>query len=204
MKMPYGRHTLLFLLAVAHLGCATPTPRENITRDYNHIREKWTRNDKLLNIFDLQLSIYATYLSREFRKARREFLTSLYAYDSQEVEKLRQQDEKEMQDGEAFLVGIFMPDRKYDKLDRKRSPWHIRMLVDSLPPLTPVKLIRKKLSRPEREALYPHLKMWDRIYIIVFQKVRDDNSLAIPPGARTLELALDGPLGAVRLIWKLK
>ena len=199
----YIRSALALAMTLA-VGCASVTPRERAAQAYDQVRERWTRKDKLLNRFDLQLSICATYLSKEFRRARREYLAVLYALSPGEVQKLEEKDADESGRGEAFLVGVFVPDRKHDKLDRKMSPWHLRMLVDDLEPLTPIEIRRTKISAPDRDALYPHLEIWDRVYTIVFPKARKDGSPAIPPGARKIKLALDGPLGTVRLVWNLQ
>ena len=190
---------LVLVLGVG--ACSGGDVRTQSTDAYERIRVLWTRQVETFERFDLQVSIAATFLSPEYREARRKYLSVLYQYGPTELEQLRAEEQKQQAEGEEFLVGIFVPDRKHDKLHRRHSPWHLRLLVDDLPPVTPVSILRDRRPRPEREVLYPHFEIWDRVYRVVFPRTREDGSPTIPPGARMVRLALDGPLGMARLVW---
>lgn len=201
--MPRRLGLLLALFGLT-LACSGRDLRGRSEDVYEAVRERWTRAAKSLERFDLQVSIAATYLSEEFRKARGEHLTVLYQYGPAEVSELEAAQRKDEALGEEFLVGIFVPDRKHDKLHRKHSPWHLRLLVDDLPPVTPAEIKRDRRPLPEREVLYPHFEIWDRVFRVFFPRQRPDGSPTIPPGAQVVRLALDGPLGLARLEWDLR
>jgi len=197
-------HGPLIVLGLLGLACSAVDVRQQSADRYEKVRTRWTRAAKSLERFDLQVSIAATFLSNEYCIARREHLTALYQYGPEEVARLEADGQKDQARGEEFLVGIFVPDRKHDKLHRRHSPWHLRLLVDELPPLTPVEIQRDRRPLPEREVLYPHFEIWDRVYRVFFPRERSDGSPAVPPGSRFVRLALDGPLGVARLEWDLQ
>lgn len=185
-------------LAAAGLLLASPIARAKAPKHekvYEKVLKQWTREDKVYvwDNFEARLVWHATYLSPEYRAARRERLAGLYEWTNEELVKKIREDAEEDSAGDEFFLSIYAGSSEWPEVGKDDGKWRIVLEQDGRAPVEAIKLERLPLTQAERE-LYPFLDKWSIAYLVRFPKM-------IRSGA-PFRIRMTGIPARSELLWK--
>ena len=142
---------------------------------YEKVLKKWTRDDRVYvwDNLEARLVWHATYLSPEFREARRQKMDEVYEWDQAELTKKIREDDDEARKNDVFFLVIYAGSSKWPEIGKDDATWRIVLESDGGAPVEAVKLERLPVTQLER-LLYPFIDHWSHTYLATFPKtVRD-------------------------------
>ncbi len=180
-------------------------PREYVATDYPDVLKRWTRNESLLNITDLDdlLTVTATFESWDFRWA----YVVRYAQDYRlTVEQRRELMDRTLRESSAshqFYVALYGSNRRWTDLSRPNSAWIVRLIDDHGDETAPVSIdLITKPGALER-TYFPYTSVWRQAFRIKFPHVAPDGRPTIAPNAKWIGLRFAGAEGNEELRWDL-
>jgi len=196
-------------LAVA--GCKEPRvslaggPREYVATDYPVVLKRWTRNESLVAISEMDdlLTVTATYESWDFRWS----YVIRYAQDYRlTVEQRRTLLERTLGETVAahhFYVALYGDNRRQTDLTKPNSAWIVRLIDDQGNETAPEKIdFISKPSALER-TYFPYTTVWRHAFRIRFPRAAADGRPTVAPDAKWFGLRFAGAQGNEELRWEL-
>ena len=127
--MRFPRLAPLALLALPLCACAEPKvslatgPREFVPTDYPQVLKRWTRDESLiqLNELDDKLTVTATFESWEFRWAYVVRYAADYRLTVEQRRELLERTLRETEDGHDFYVALYGSNWRWTDLSRPQS-----------------------------------------------------------------------------------
>jgi hypothetical protein len=176
----------LFLLVVpAGAGAGT---------SYKSALKEWTRTGKIYvwDNMEARLIWNATYLSSDFRAARREKLDALLEWTDEELARKVREDADESAAYDVFFLSVYAGSAVFPEVGKDDGLW--RFFLDANGTTSePAQVERLPVTQVER-TLYPHLDKWSRAYYVRFpKKLREMDGF-------TLRMA--GIPAASKLVWQ--
>lgn len=164
--LPGGVGLFLFLatLATAFAGI-----------HYHSALKKWTREDRIYTIdnFEARMIWHATYLSEEFRQARRDKTWKLLDLNAQEQERNLREDQRESEKYDVFFLSIYAGSSKFPEVGKDDGRWRLLLrtdLTDHGELIQPISFERVPVTQLERD-LYPYIDKWSYTYVAKFPRV---------------------------------
>lgn len=164
---------------------------------YNSILKKWTRKDQVYVMSNMEARLIwsATYLSDEFRQAKRERLAELFEWDEAEKAAAEKEDLQEAAKYDVFFLGVYAGSSEIPEIGKDVGSWRIVLETgegDTRRITKEVSFQRKAVTHTERE-LYPYLDKWSEAYEVKFPKTIQ---------SRPFKLRFTGIPARSELIWK--
>jgi hypothetical protein len=204
--------TRLLVAFVALCGCnpaSTPVslapPLERVTaKDYDRLRERWTRSAQIIKLLDTTLRVHATLYSPEFIAAFGAMNGQLFKLPDGERTKLERQLGDEARRTHSFFVAASTSDMRWNDLEGKESVWRMALVNDQQEQLTPVEVRPQRDITPTTIELFPFVGDFYRTYIVRFRQALPDGRPLVRADTRQLLLRFSGALGQTDLVWRLK
>jgi hypothetical protein len=138
---------------------------------YKSILKKWTRSDKVYVVdnFEARMIWNATYLSSDFRAARREKLTNLLEWNDEDLLDQVREDGEESAAFDVFFISIYAGSSKWPDIGRDDGKWRILLEPSHGPAVEAKEMERIPVTQVERE-LYPYVDKWSNAYYVRFPK----------------------------------
>src|SRR5580704_14056410 len=131
---------VLGLGAVAALACGCAVervslaggPREYVASDYPEILKRWTRDESLINVAELDtpLTVTATFESWDFRWAYVVRYAQDYRLTVEQRRDLLQKTLRESTESHQFYVALYGTNWRSTDLSRPNSAWIVRLIDD--------------------------------------------------------------------------
>jgi len=199
----------LVLAAASGAGCAqkqvpvdfSDTPRDYVAKDYDHVYERWTRHEQVLQEADVALEVWATYKSWDFRDAYIERYASIYSLSDADEKRLRDAQLDSYHAAYEFHVTAQSTNFKWNDLEKATSAWRTT-LIDALGhELAPESIKVEKLPDAYESQFFPHKTDFTKTYAIRFVVPADGSDFAgVKSGSLTLRFA--SPIGRVEVQWR--
>lgn len=137
---------------------------------YRSVLKRWTREgrDYSFDNLEMRLHWHVTYLSPEFREARREKLASDYEWSHEEQTRYDSQEMRETTREDQFFVAIYAGSNAWPEIGKDTGKWRI-VLETGGKRVEPLGLERVSLSEVER-GLYPYTDRWSKGFLLRFPK----------------------------------
>lgn len=205
------RASLLLIAGLLVTGCAgaheLPLGRalsqsvESITaRDYERVRQRWTRSDRVYRDLQTQLFISATFHTPAFRRAFAVTFSEIYGQGGQ----VTRQELVTLAEGIEgylnFFVSMYTPDLKDNDLDKADSIWGLRLSNEVGVAVRPAEIVRVKIDSNIR-AVYPNVGEFDRAYIVRFPLADRDGQPVLTETTSSLTLHIASALNKGALVW---
>ena len=136
---------------------------------------------------------HATYLSPEFREARRKKLAYLYEWNGSDLQKQIQSDQEEMAKYDVLFLGIYAGSSSLPEVGKNDKIWKIVLQAGDHNPVTSVAFEKISITQLEK-TLYPYLDKWSQAYMIRFPKSIQ--------GDEVIRLRMTGLPARSELVWK--
>ena len=199
------KRALLFL-ALLTAGCAGPDrlslqPRGGLTPDdYDDVLDDWTREDKLYNLLDSLMFVFATFHSPEFRKAFLLRHADVYGPGSEMASHLTLADPEAEQYHEFFL-SISTSRIEWNDLDKnKDSIWSVT-LVGTDPQDTVAGTVERIRTTANIRAIYPFVTDYARTYRVRFPLTTVSGKPILSNSTEQITLRIASALGACEMTW---
>lgn len=204
------RGALLLAMATVALGCGapridlSPAERELQPADYPRMFDIWTRNEQVLPIdgIDNVLTVSATMLSDEFRRAYVAKVAHDLRLSTAEREELSSQELVALERGHEFFITLMSGVNGADDLDPERGPWRLRLEDDSGRRVVPASVEEVRKPTTAETQYFSFLPKMRRAYRVVFPAVAEDGQPILMSGCRFFSLTFSSPLGNAALRWQ--
>jgi len=203
---------LAAVMALAGCGGGSPVvslkPPEKRARadDYDDQLQRWTRNEKIINLerLDTPLRVFATFFAPEFADAHVARLEDLFKISGRERDEKLRGFAKAFKEHFTFVVFAATTDRKWNDLHKKNSVWRLALVNDMQQQVAPSDVKRELTITETTRSLYPHVEPFYQMYTMRFPRVQEDGRPLVSSSTRALTLRFAGPLGKTELVWRLR
>ncbi len=192
-------------------GCAEPLvsmgggPREYVPSDYAQVLKRWTRNQSIIELTELDntLTVTATYESWDFRWAYVVRYAADYRLTVEQRRELLDRTLRETSDDHEFYVALYGTNWRWIDLGRPTSAWIVRLIDDQGNETAPSKI--ESIVKPSAidEHYFPYTTTWRRVFRIRFPPSTGDGRPTIAATARWFGLRFAGAEGNGELRWQL-
>ncbi|MBI2067405.1 MAG: hypothetical protein HYT77_05275 [Deltaproteobacteria bacterium] len=182
-----ARAVLFFFLLVVSASAAS---------DYGKVLDHWSRHARVFTTDNLEMKLkwHATYLSVDFREARRDKLSLLLAMSPKEVDRLKKEDLSDNSRYDDFMVALYVGSGGDSSLGTRTSDWNF-LLESEGQTVRAVSADYQPISQKQK-ILYSYLDPWSRLYRVRFPKtIRSGESFL---------LKMVGIPASSELVWKFK
>ncbi|MBM4379597.1 MAG: hypothetical protein FJ086_09905 [Deltaproteobacteria bacterium] len=196
-------------LAAVLPGCALVPPQvgapapvladASAERAYQSALGRATARDEVYAGLDTRLFTAATHQSTAFRAARTRRLAAFEGWFGEALQAALQREVAEAEQGNDFLLGMYVPDRREESLDGPRSGWRVALELPDGTQLLPTAVERLGRGTLRQRALYPYLGDFWVAYRVRFPRARPDGRDGWLEGAPGFVLKVGSTLGQARL-----
>jgi hypothetical protein len=198
-----------FLLACA---CSEPKvslapgPREYVPSDYPTILKRWTREESLIQLSELddKLTVTATFESWDFRWAYVVRYAADYRLTIEQRRELLDRTLRETDDNYEFYVALYGTNWRWTDLSRPTSAWIVRLIDDQGSETAPSKIDAIVKPGPLERRYFPYTSVWRHAFRIRFPREMRDGRPSISPRARWFGLRFAGAEGNEELHWDIE
>jgi hypothetical protein len=154
------------LLSIFLLCCGSSAQAGS---NYEKVLKKWTRSEEVFVLDNLEARLVwkATYLSDEFRQARRKFLTEHFQLSDKDIYE-RARDVAEAGQS-VFLVSIYAGSSKWSDVGKDEGLWRMALETADGRIIPATVFERIPVTQFERET-YPYVDQWSRFYRVSFEE----------------------------------
>jgi hypothetical protein len=180
-------------------------PREYVASDYPEILERWTREESLVNLSELEnpLTVTATFESWDFRWAYVIRYAQDYRLTVEQRRDLLEQTLKESTESHQFYVALYGSNFRWADLSRPNSAWIVRLIDDVGDETAPVEIQHIVKPGALERTYFPYTTVWRQAFRIRFPRTTPDRRPTIATNARWIGLRFAGAEGNQELRWVL-
>jgi hypothetical protein len=202
------RRALAALSVIALSACSTPKvsmapgPREYVADDYQLVLQRWTREEHLIQLSELDdlLTVSATYESWDFRWAYVVRYSQDYRLTTAQRRDLLDRTLAETKQDHEFYVALYGTKWRWSDLTKPESSWIVRLIDEKGNETAPSKLVKVKPG-PLETRYFPYTTPWRQAFRISFPATSEDGRPTIAPDAKWFGLRFAGPQGNEELHW---
>jgi hypothetical protein len=201
---------LLAFAAACLCACAEPKvslssgPREYVPSDYQEVLKRWTRDESLIQLSELddKLTVTATFESWDFRWAYVVKYAADYRLTVEQRRVLMERTLHETEDDHEFYVALYGgANWRWTDLSRPTSAWIVRLIDDQGSETAPAKIDPIIKPGPLERRYFPYTNVWRHAFRIRFPRHMGDGRPSISPTARWFGLRFAGAEGNEELHW---
>jgi hypothetical protein len=199
-------------VVLALCACAEPKvslatgPREYVATDYPQVLKRWTRDETLIELAELddKLTVTATFESWDFRWAYVVRYAADYRLTVEQRRELLERTLRETEDDHEFYVALYGTNWRWTDLSRPTSAWIVRLIDDEGNETAPTKIDAIVKPGPLERRYFPYTTVWRRAFRIRFPRFTGDGRPTIANSARWFGLRFAGAEGNEELRWEIE
>jgi hypothetical protein len=192
-------------------GCAEPKvslakgPREYVPSDYQQVLKRWTRDESLVQLSELddKLTVTATYESWDFRWSYVVRYAADYRLTVEQRRELLDRTLRETETDHEFYVALYGTNWRWTDLSRPTSAWTVRLIDDQGSETAPSKIEAIPKPGALEQRYFPYTTVWRRAFRIRFPRLTGDGRPTVAEGARWFGLRFAGAEGNEELRWEI-
>ena len=181
--------------------------REYVASDYPEVLKRWTRDESLINVAQLDdlLTVTATFESYDFRWAYVIRYAQDYRLTVEQRRTLLEQTLKEAAESHQFYVALYGgSNRRWTDLTKPNSAWIVRLIDDRGAETAPTTIEAVVKPGALERTYFPYTTVWRQVFRIKFPNLAPDGRPTIAPNAKWLGLRFAGAEGNEELRWDLQ
>jgi len=187
---------------VAHIAESAAPYR---TKDYKSVLDKWSHEARIHHGLKVALIALATFKSVDFRHAYAEEYAQAYKLRGEEKNRLVKSHMEAASHGHEFLLASFVPEKKWDDFDKRKSMWRLYLINDDQEHVEPVEVRKVKKQDPVITHFFPYITPWKSIYTVRFpHKSPETNQPIIKDSTMIIKFMMTSVLGTAEMSWKLR
>lgn len=181
--------------AVVFAGCASAQKNPHFQTmsagEVEDVIEANTRNKKIYDGFMNKMDVSATIHNQTVNKALLDQGARIYQWDATQYSEEKAKSEGLQAAKSEFFLSFFVPERKWDDLNKPQTKWKIFLDVGGK--RYEGKAVRWKANLSEVQSFYPHHTRWNTAYRLSFDVPTRELD------ANSSRLTITGPVGVVQL-----
>jgi len=201
---------LVPVAAVVLCACTEPKvslatgPREYVPSDYPVVLKRWTREQSLIQLSELddKLTVTATFESWDFRWAYVVRYADDYRLTVEQRRKILERTLRETEDDHEFYVALYGTNWRWTDLSRPTSAWIVRLIDDQGNETAPSKIESIVKPGPLERRYFPYTTVWRRAFRIRFPRFSGDGRPTIADNAQWFGMRFAGAEGNEELRWE--
>ena len=180
-------------------------PREYVATDYEVVLARWTRNEHLIALSELDdlLTVTATFESWDFRWAYVVRYAQDYRLSVEQRRVLLESTLNEARSHHQFFVALYGTNRRWIDLTKPTSAWIVRLIDDRGNETAPEEIVAIPKPGPIERTYFPYASVWRSVFRIKFPATTP-NGPAIAHDAKRVGLRFAGAQGSEELHWDLR
>jgi hypothetical protein len=180
-------------------------PREYVASDYPFILKRWTREQSLIELAELddKLTVTATFESWDFRWAYVVRYAADYRLTVEQRRDILERTLRETEDNHEFYVALYGTNWRWTDISRPTSAWIVRLIDDQGNETAPSKIDPIVKPGPLERRYFPYTTVWRRAFRIRFPRFSGDGRPSIAENARWFGVRFAGAEGNEELRWEL-
>jgi hypothetical protein len=202
----------LAVVALFLAGCAEPKvslsmgPREYVPSDYSQVLKRWTREESLFTLSELdsKLTVTATFESWDFRWAYVVRYAADYRLTIEQRRELLERTLRETEDDHEFYVALYGTNWRWTDLSRSTTAWIVRLIDDQGNETAPSKIESIIKPGPLERRYFPYTTVWRHAFRIRFPRQTGDGRPTIAGNAAWFGLRFAGAEGNQELRWDIE
>jgi hypothetical protein len=211
--MRRGLALALVLTSAAGLaGCAEDRvsigggPREYVATDYDEVLKRWTRDQSLINVTELEdfLTVTATFESWDFRWAYVVRYAQDYRLTVEQRRELLAKTLRESQESHQFYVALYGANWRWVDLTRPNTAWIVRLIDSAGNETAPIEIEHIVKPGALERTYFPYTTVYRQVFRIRFPRATPDGRPTIAPAAKWLGLRFAGAQGNEELHWDIE
>ena len=180
-------------------------PREYVPSDYPVILKRWTREQSLIQLSELddKLTVTATFESWDFRWAYVVRYAADYRLTVEQRRNILERTLRETEDDHEFYVALYGTNWRWTDLSRPTSAWIVRLIDDQGNETAPSKIEPIVKPGPLERRYFPYTTVWRRAFRIRFPRFSGDGRPTIADNAQWFGVRFAGAEGNEELRWEI-
>jgi hypothetical protein len=203
---------LVLTSAAGLAGCAEERvsmgggPREYVASDYDQVLRRWTRDQSLIDVTELEdfLTVTATFESWDFRWAYVVRYAQDYRLTVEQRRELLAKTLRESQQSHQFYVALYGANWRWVDLTRPNTAWIVRLIDSAGNETAPVEIEHIVKPGALERTYFPYTTVYRQVFRIRFPRATPDGLPTIAPTAKWLGLRFAGAQGNEELHWDLQ
>ena len=175
---------------------------QELDEKYENLLRTWTQSGIVHRDLDRMITVHATYLAPEFRKAFGVQYTKIFGIDPSKVDTDLELIATTTGQGHEFFIFADITEDAWNNLDERDAVW--RMALWGAPDqagLPPVSIHKFRGRGPNLKAFFPYIQGFGQSYLVTFP-YKQENSEAVISSEESLKIKLASAFGTVELFWK--
>jgi len=179
--------------------------REYVATDYPEVLKRWTRNEDLIAVAELDdlLTVTATFESYDFRWAYVVRYAQDYRLTVEQRRALLEKTLRESEEEHQFYVALYGSNRRWTDLTKPNSAWIVRLIDDRGDETAPTAIDAIPKPGALERTYFPYTTVWRQAFRIRFPNIAPDGRPTIAPNAKWVGLRFAGAEGNQELRWEL-
>lgn len=171
-------------------------------RDYQDVRQRWTRHAQIITDAGTVLEVWATLKSPEFRLGYVEHYADTYRLTDEDRVKLREDQLRQSQEVWEFHVDAQSTDYRWNDLEKRSSPWKITLVDAAGHALSPLSVEVPRLPELYVQEFFPTRTDFSRTYVVKFKVPTAEDSAFSGARSGYVTLRFAGPIAMTELVWR--
>lgn len=206
------RYLILFstwlIFSVIPASCA---PRaslrglQKLDQEYERLLRLWTSSGIVHRDLDRMLTVHATYLAPEFRKAFGLQYTKIFGIDPGKVDTDLELIATTTGQGHEFFIFTDISEDSWNNLDELDAVWRMALWGAPDQKGIPPSSIQKFRGRgPNLKAFFPYINSFGQSYLVTFPYKQENNEAVIDSEHGSLTVKIASAFGKVEIFWKVQ
>ena len=175
------------------------------TEHYEDVCDKWSREARVHHGFEAEYIVVGTYKSKAFRRAYVDEYAEAYKLNPEEKGQLLKDQFREADVHHEFQLALFVPEKKWEEIDKPESMWKLYLSNDSGDRVEPSEIQRVKQRDADTYHFFSYVTPWKTVYVVRFPyTVVGTNSPLVDEKTKSLTLVITSVLGTAQMEWDLE
>lgn len=204
----------IFLLAAVSMSAANCTKITRFvqtaknsyhTKNYEEVCDKWSREARVHHGFEVEYIVAGTFKSKAFRRAYVDEYAEAYKLNPEEKRLLLRDQLREADLNHEFQLALFVPEKKWEKIDKPESMWKLYLTNDRGKRVEPSEVQKIKQGNAETYHFFPYVTPWKSVYVVRFPcHIPETNRPLVDEKTKEIKLVITSVLGTAQMDWNLE
>jgi hypothetical protein len=175
------------------------------TKHYEEVCESWSREARVHHGFEAEYIVVGTFKSKAFRRAYVDEFAAAYQLNAEEKNRLLKDQLEKTDLSHEFQVALFVPEKKWEKIDKIESMWKLYLVNDKGDRVKPLEVERVNRQNADIKHFYPYVTPWKTPYVVRFPyRIPETNRPLVDKETKAITLVVTSVLGTAHLTWDLE
>ena len=175
------------------------------TRHYEDVCDTWSREARVHHGFEAEYIVVGTFKSKAFRMAYVDEYAAAYQLNPEEKKLLLEDQLHETDLNHEFQLALFVPEKKWEKIDKTESMWKLYLINDRGERVEPSEVQKVNGQDADVKHFFPYVTPWKTTYVVRFPyRIPETNCPLVDENTTAITLVVTSVLGTAHMEWNLE